>query len=242
MNASFNHVSLSNTVNCAQCQQSLSTCKCAPSTFTSNVTSFTTANLNSSYTPHHMTCSGCGNVFTACSCFQYNKYTIQPSTNPIYVPITSPTPWQYTTTTHTIFDTTQKISDFLIRDIQTPTEYKTSGLLRVIEFNKENGLYIKAENLEMPLEYKDCFYSLRNSASHKLWQLRSPLSFRIDLAHLDDQEKKPHFFTLFDIEDCLIEKDTIQLTTLFLQEITDQLELIRLVEIQDTFTKLLRRL
>jgi len=236
MTASFTHISLSNTVNCSQCKKSLSACQCAPNTFTSNLTSFTTSNTsynyNSIYT-NTFTCSGCGNAFGNCSC----SYTLQqPLIQPAIMPSTTWTTWN-TISSH------ETISDYIVRSIQQEDEYPATGLLNVLHFDKAEGLYMKGGSLLLPMEYKECFYRLRKAGGYNLWQLRSPLSFRIDLAHTDAPTKQPHFFTLADIEDFTTKGEkTIEITTPFFQEIVDQLELIRLVEIQDTFTKLLRRL
>lgn len=242
MNANFTHISLSNTVNCTSCKKTLSSCNCQPSTFTSNLTSFTTANYgsgNSSYTNYPtMTCSGCGNALTNCSCFQTTPYIInQPSV--IQPTVTWPNVW----TTHTTVDLSEKVTDYVVRAIQTDDEYPATGELRIIDYDKNLGLYMKGSSLLLPSDLKDCFYQLRRTSSLNLWQLRSPISFRIDLAHKDAPQRQPHFFTLVDIEDVFTKGEkTIELSAPFFQEITDQLELVRLIEIQDTFTKLLRRL
>lgn len=248
MNASFNHISLSNTVNCAQCQKTLSSCKCQPASFTSNLTSFTTSNYaansnfntgltGTGYTGWQMTCSGCGNVLTSCSCNMNTPY-IQNA------PFVTPTiTWPQNSWSTTTIDLAERINDYIVRAIQTEDEFPATGELKVVEYDKERGLYLKGSSLLLPIDYKECFYQLRRTAQSNLWQLRSPLTFRIDLAHKDAPQRQPHFFTLVNIDDMTTKGEkTVELTTPSFQEILDQLELVRLIEIQDTFTKLLRRL
>lgn len=133
------------------------------------------------------------------------------------------------------------IDEFEILGIQDKFKFPTTGVLSVLAFDEKEGLYLKGASIDLPIEFKEVFYQLRKTGGHNLWQLRSPINFRIDLAH-KDKPKQPHFFTLADLEATNETADTLTVSGPHFQEVTDQLELIRLVEIQDTFVKLLRRL
>lgn len=248
---------LSNTLKCATCGFTLGACSCPNFGIVSggSVTSSGTGGLFSGtttgaygpstqtvhwqYPQNYMNCSTCARPINACICSYHNLLNPTPSWTP---QITQPAPW--ITTTHTTIWTEPFLIEYDVMGIQNKLKYPATGPLRILSADPEAGFYLKGQSLTLPIDVKEVFYQLRKHDGLNLWQLRAPLNFRIDFAW-GETDKKPRFFTLADIEGCTqieSEQPVLDITTPFFQEITDQLELIRLVEIEDTFVKLLRRL
>lgn len=222
----------SNTLTCSICNNPLLGCSCQ-NTFTTSGTAITsTTGYAQSGTTFYFQCQACGSPLGACVCTP--KYIMAPTPN-------------YISQYNTWPIVPETISGYDVVDTENKEIFKASGDdLTVLHRDEKEGLYVKTTSLHLPILFKDCFYQLKSTGGHNLWQLRAPLTFRFNLP--DKENKVPHFFALHSIIDASIfdtakEKSNRYLSLAYphFQEITDQLELIRLIEIQRVFVKLLGR-
>jgi len=235
---------------CSQCKKSLSLCSCVSKSITAGVSS------SSSNAGIYGMCTSCGNLLVNCIC--QNVYTSsnncnycgQPISACICAPIIKPTnPLNplLNPTVHPGAQTSWTINtsygglylDCRIFDIETKEKLDSCGRFLLQDDDKLQGMYGKISSFELPIEYDCCFHHLRND--HKnLWQIRTPLTFRINLER--DEKKEVKFFALITFFDVKNYGDRLVVHEAEFQEVKDNLEVTRLVEIQRVFKKLLRRI
>lgn len=224
---------------CSQCSKSLSKCQCVQSNSSISVES--SGKYVSSTSGTYGGCYSCGNPLGQCVCNNYLMNTCSVCGNfinqCICAPVIQPTvnPYQGISTTG-IYPTTKY--DCRIFDIEK-NKLDSCGQFLLEEDNKTHGIYGKMFSVELPMEFENCFFHLREDYKN-LWQIRTPLTFRIDLERNDKREVK--FFALIKFFELKNYENRLVLHEVEFQEVKNNLEVTRLIEIQRIFTKLLRRI
>lgn len=204
---------------CQQCGQSFNQCQCSAGLSNQNI---------------YGMCTRCHFAFPNCVCS--SSYLIMPNT------ITTPTiTWTTGTTTLT---NGELYLEFEVMDIETKDKFDFTGWFQVEHKDTKDGIYGRINELRLPVELKDCFVKLKDSGGYKLWQIRSPLAFEIHFKIKDNQgdREEVHFFTLTSFTDAVEDEKFIILMEPRLQEVPSTMELVRILELQRVFTKLLRRI
>lgn len=148
------------------------------------------------------------------------------------------------TTTGTFLNPHEFYDNFDIMDIETKDKFEVAGWFAVEHKDEKDGIYGRLTELKLPIDLKDCFVKLKDSGGYKLWQIRSPLAFEIHFKIKDNQgdREEVHFFTLTSFTDAVEDDKLITLQEPRLQEVPSTMELVRILELQRVFTKLLRRI
>lgn len=229
---------------CSNCAKSMGQCNCNP--LQGNPSSGSSYVGNSSI---YGICANCGNLLSSCICntaYRSSNFCkgcgnspgfccCTPGMNPIIQPSVS---IPYTSSTASTSSSDKY--DCRIFDIITKEKLDSCGQFILVEAeDKIFGMYGQLSSFELPIEFESCFYHLRNDYKN-LWQMRTPLTFRINIER--DEKKEVKFFALIKFYDIKNYEDRLVVHDAEFQEIRDNLEVTRLVEIQRIFTKLLRRI
>ncbi len=255
---------LSSTIVCNICNKNLMLCTCSKSVISASMSNITSSNSSASMPASYTVggavgylrtiCSVCGQNVYNCTCqnifgpVQPNTYTMNcnicgnvlsqcvcPPANMINVPfITGP----WSTGATYITSPESYLSDIEIQDPETKNVFKHIGWFTIKQQSDKEGLYGHVNNVYLPGDLKDCFACLRPN----VWQIRSPLVFQLNAKQSGKEDPEIHFMTLTSIESADFLDTEISLNTPYFQEIMSTLELMRLLELQRVFTKLLRRI
>lgn len=173
-----------------------------------------------------LNCSLCGQVFGSCTCI-----TVNPGTNI----------WQGGgTTTFTVPTIPEIVLAFNVLDGVSKAKYLSSGWLKVLEKHAQAGVYLNINSISLPAKFNDYFYCFKKAAP--LWQVRSPLLLKVAYKGQDDQEEQTRFCTIMSIGTLSESDKLIHIGDVYLHEVADNLELMRLVEINRAYRKLLKKI
>jgi hypothetical protein len=129
---------------------------------------------------------------------------------------------------------------FKVLDGVTKAKYIASGWLKVLEKHEQAGVYLNIGTIELPRKFNDYFYCFKKAAP--LWQVRSPLLLKIAYKGRDEQEEQTRFCTVTSIGTLSEFDNSIHIGDVYLHEVADNLELMRLVEINRAYRKLLKKI
>ena len=258
---------LSSTLICNICTKNLMVCNCTKSHISASLTGtgntgITTTNLPASYVVGgavgylNTFCGTCGQNIYNCTCqnifgpVQPNTYTMNCNTcgnilsqcqclpaNTIQVPFITG-PWTTGSSTYITSSPEEYLNEIEFQDPETKNIMKHGGWFTVKQKSEKEGLYGHVNNLLLPNDLKDCFACLRP----KVWQIRSPLVVQLNIKLAGKEEPEFHFMTLTSIDSADFLDKEVALQLPYFQEIMSTLELMRLLELQRVFTKLLRRI
>lgn len=176
-----------------------------------------------------LNCANCGQAFGSCSCI-----TVNPGTNI----------WPGGgTSTFTILPTMMTpeiVLAFQILDGVTKAKYLASGWLKVLEKHAQAGVYLNINSISLPAKFSEYFYCFKKASP--LWQVRSPLLLKVAYKGQDDKEEQTRFCTVTAIGTLSEEDKQVHIGDVYLHEVADNLELMRLVEINRAYRKLLKKI
>lgn len=138
--------------------------------------------------------------------------------------------------------TLEIISDFQIFDIYTNKELETGHSLTIVHRDNENGFYGTMPYIKLPLDMAAYFIKYGSPVGEgPVWQMLSPLLFKMKIRDQKTLEESTHFATMLDFYDILDQKDELFMQTPRFQEVVDNFVSLRLIARDSAYRKSLGR-
>lgn len=130
------------------------------------------------------------------------------------------------------------ISDFRIFDIYSNQELETGHSFTVVFKDEENGFYGTMPFIKLPLDMAAYFIKYGSPIGEgPIWQILSPLLFKMVIRDQITLEESTHFATMLDFYEILDQKDELFLQTPRFQEVVDNFVSLRLIARDSAYRK-----
>jgi hypothetical protein len=130
------------------------------------------------------------------------------------------------------------ISDFRIFDIYSNQELETGHSFTIVFKDEENGFYGTMPYIKLPLDMGAYFIKYGSPIGEgPVWQILSPLLFKMVIRDKKTLEESTHFATMLDFYDILDQKDELFMQTPRFQEVVDNFVSLRLIARDSAYRK-----
>lgn len=195
---------------CGKCSQPINSCICISYPLVSPPTFPMTGGL--------APCLACGGIQGLCSC---SNHAI-----PAVIRFNPTPPIQ------------EILADFNIFDIYSDKELETGHSFTVVHKDAENGFYGTMPFIKLPLDMAAYFIKYGSPMGEgPVWQILSPLLFKMTIRDQKTLEESTHFVTMLDFYDILDQKDELFMQTPRFQEVVDNFVSLRLIARDSAYRK-----